>query len=88
VRRHRTLAANGARATLAPYLPDEAVVEASGPDEVRVTLGSWSWEGLAAALAAFAVDFTVDGPPPLHDAVLALADRRRRATLPAAPPAP
>ncbi|GAA1853931.1 helix-turn-helix transcriptional regulator [Microlunatus capsulatus] len=81
------VSADGAR-TLAPYLPDDAVVEPTGPDEVRVTLGSWSWEGLAAAFAAFVVDFTVHGPPPLHDAVLALADRLRGATLPAAPPSP
>ncbi|HEY0238841.1 MAG TPA: WYL domain-containing protein [Friedmanniella sp.] len=66
--------------TLAPYLPEDAVVVASGPGRCRVTLGSWSWSGLAAVFAAFPVGFTVEGPPPLTDAVLALADRLRAAT--------
>jgi len=61
--------------TLAPYLPADALVERAGPGRVRITLGSWSWGGLAAAFAAFVVDFTVEGPRPLRDAVLALADR-------------
>lgn len=61
--------------TLAPYLPEDAVVEEWGADRRRITLGSWSWAGLAGVVAAIVVDFTVDGPPPLRDAVLALADR-------------
>ena len=73
-----TVSADGAK-TLAPYLPDdawvEAVSEATGPGRVPVTLGPWSWSGPAAVFAAFAVDFAVEGPPPLRDAVLALADR-------------
>lgn len=68
------VAADGARA-LEPYLPDDAVVEASGAEHVRITLGSWSWSGLAAVFAALPVDFQVDEPPSLRDAVLTLAER-------------
>jgi predicted DNA-binding transcriptional regulator YafY len=74
-----TMSAQGA-STLAPYLPQDALVEVSGPGRCRITLGSWSWTGLAAVLAGFTVDFTVEGPPPLRDAVLALADRLRAAS--------
>jgi len=74
-----TVSADGAK-TLAPYLPVDAVVEASGPDRCRVTLGSWSWTALAAVFAAFVVDLTVEGPPPLRNAILALADRLRGAS--------
>jgi predicted DNA-binding transcriptional regulator YafY len=74
-----TVSTDGAK-TLEPYLPADAVVEASGTDRVRVTLGSWSWSGLAAVFAAFVVDFTVEGPPQLRDATLALADRLRGAS--------
>ncbi|WP_375424103.1 helix-turn-helix transcriptional regulator [uncultured Friedmanniella sp.] len=68
--------------SLAPYLPEDALVEASGPGQCRVTLGSWSWTGLAATFAALTVDFTVDGPAPLREAVLALSDRLRGAGTP------
>ena len=74
-----TVTGDGAT-TLAPYLPADAVVEASGPGRVRITLGSWSWTGLAAVFAAFVVDFTVEGPSQLRDAVAALTDRLRRAS--------
>lgn len=66
--------------TLTPYLPEDAIVDMSGPGRCRVTLGSWSWTGLAATFASFPVTFTVKGPPPLQDAVLALADRLRAAS--------
>lgn len=69
-------------AALTPYLPDDALIEAAGPGRCRITLGSWSWTGLAAAFAGFTVDFTVVGPPPLCDAVLTLADRLRAAVPP------
>ncbi|WP_133519183.1 helix-turn-helix transcriptional regulator [Curtobacterium flaccumfaciens] len=65
--------------TVAPYLPDDAELEALGPDRCRLTRGSWSWEALAAAFAAAAVDFTVEGPDELRAAAAALADRLRGA---------
>jgi biotin operon repressor len=66
--------------SIAPYLPPDAGLEPLGPDRSRVTRGSWSWEGLAAAFASAAVDFTVEGPDELRAAVVVLADRLRGAT--------
>lgn len=40
-----------------------------------MTLGSWSWPGLAGAFAAFAVDFVVEGPEDLAGSVRALSAR-------------
>ena len=73
-----TVTTDGA-STLAPYLPEDALVEVSGPGRCRITLGSWSWTGLAAVFAGFTVDFSVEGPPPLRHAMLTLADRLRAA---------
>jgi predicted DNA-binding transcriptional regulator YafY len=53
----------------------EAVVEEVGPDRCRVTLGSWSWGGLAAEVARFDADVRVEGPPELADACARLARR-------------
>jgi len=66
--------------TIAPYLPEDAVVEPLSDERSRVTLGSWSWPGLAGAFAGFAVDFVVEGPEDLRDAVGALATRLRAAS--------
>ncbi len=66
--------------TVAPYLPADAELEALGPARCRLTRGSWSWEGLAAAFAAAAVDFTVEGPDELREATAALARRLRGAS--------
>ena len=74
-----TVTADGL-STLAPYLTTDALIEVASPGRRRITLGSWSWTGLAAVFAAFTVDFTVEAPPALHDAVLALADRLRAAS--------
>ncbi|WP_092091403.1 YafY family protein [Curtobacterium sp. UNCCL20] len=65
--------------SVAPYLPEDAEVDDLGDGRCRVTLGSWSWTGLAATLAGFAVDFTVTEPDELRHATLALADRLRGA---------
>lgn len=74
-----TVSTDGAKA-LAPYLPADALVEASGPDRIRITLGSWSWSGLASAFAAFVVDFSVEGPPALREAMIVLAVRLQDAS--------
>jgi hypothetical protein len=63
--------------TIAPYLPADAELEPLGPDRCRLTRGSWSWEGLAAAFAASAADYTVEGPEELRTATAALAERLR-----------
>ena len=64
---------------ITPYLPVEALVVRTGPDRCRVTLGSYSWPGLAGVVAGLGVDLTVDGPPELSQAVLALSGRLRSA---------
>ncbi|MGC9381716.1 helix-turn-helix transcriptional regulator [Streptomyces sp. MH13] len=59
---------------VAPFAQD-AVVEELGPDRCRLTLGSWSWTGLAAALCRFDADVEVVGPPQLTSAFAELAAR-------------
>lgn len=66
--------------TVTPYLPEDAVVEPLSDERSRVTLGSWSWPGLAGAFAGFAVDFVVEGPDDLRDATVASAARLRAAS--------
>ncbi|MFH8978686.1 helix-turn-helix transcriptional regulator [Streptomyces sp. NPDC017890] len=60
--------------TVAPFTQD-AIVEELGPDRCRLTLGSWSWTGLAAALCRFDTDLDVVGPPQLTSAFAELAAR-------------
>jgi len=59
---------------VAPFALD-GVVEALGPDRCRLSLGAWSWTGLAATLGRFDADLRVVGPPQLRDAFAALASR-------------
>ncbi|MGN8049265.1 helix-turn-helix transcriptional regulator [Curtobacterium sp. 22159] len=65
---------------VAPYLPEDAVLEPLGADRCRLTRGSWSWAALAAAFAGSTVDFTVEGPDELRAATAALAERLRGAS--------
>jgi predicted DNA-binding transcriptional regulator YafY len=65
-------------ARVAPFVPD-GVVEALGPDRCRLTLGAWSWVGVAAAVARFDTDVLAAGPPALAEAFRTLADRFARA---------
>ncbi|AKZ53735.1 putative DeoR-family transcriptional regulator [Streptomyces ambofaciens ATCC 23877] len=50
-------------------------VEALGPDRCRLSLGSWSWPALAAAVVVFDTDVEVVGPPALREAFALLARR-------------
>ncbi|MFF2397377.1 helix-turn-helix transcriptional regulator [Nocardia sp. NPDC058114] len=63
---------------VAPFA-GEAVVEALGEGRTRLSMGSWSWAALAAALARFDTDIEVIGPPALRDAFAALSRRAERA---------
>jgi predicted DNA-binding transcriptional regulator YafY len=65
---------------IAPWVRDQGVVEALGPDRCRVVAGSWSWGGLAAWLGLFDVDLEVVGPPELRHAAAELASRYARAS--------
>ncbi len=61
-------------AEVSPFARD-GVVEELGPDRCRLTLGSWSWPGLAAAIGRFDADIEVIGPPELKAAFAHLARR-------------
>ncbi|WP_084269827.1 helix-turn-helix transcriptional regulator [Patulibacter minatonensis] len=57
----------------------EGVVEALGPDRCRLTLGAWSWEGLAATIGRYDAEIEVIGPPALAEAFAVLGERYARA---------
>ncbi|GII96102.1 helix-turn-helix transcriptional regulator [Sinosporangium siamense] len=65
-------------AEVAPFAEDGVVVEL-GPRRCRLTLGSWSWTGLAAAIGRFDTEIEVLGPPRLATAFTDLAARYTRA---------
>ncbi|MGW5526712.1 helix-turn-helix transcriptional regulator [Streptomyces xanthochromogenes] len=68
-------------AEVAPFARD-AIVEELGPHRCRLTLGSWSWTGLAAAVGRFDADIDVIGPAQLAAAFSALATRYAHAAGP------
>jgi predicted DNA-binding transcriptional regulator YafY len=63
---------------VAPFVQD-GIVEELGPHRCRLTLGSWSWTGLAATIGRFDTDIDVVGPPQLATAFADLAARFSRA---------
>ncbi|ONK12133.1 WYL domain-containing protein [Streptomyces sp. MP131-18] len=65
-------------ADVAPFAQD-GIVEERGPHHCRLTLGSWSWTGLAAAIGRFDTEVEVIGPPQLATAFADLAARYARA---------
>ncbi|WP_428965890.1 helix-turn-helix transcriptional regulator [Micromonospora fluostatini] len=72
-------------AEVSVFTPD-GVVEELGPHRCRLTLGSWSWPGLAAAIGRFDADIEVVGPPELRTAFGHLARRYARAAAEPGPP--
>lgn len=66
-------------ARVAPFAHD-GLVEALGPQRCRLTLGSWSWVGVAAAVARYDADILTASPPELAHAFHLLS--RRFARLP------
>ncbi|WP_091033169.1 helix-turn-helix transcriptional regulator [Microbacterium oxydans] len=57
-----------------PWL-GEGELENLGDGSCRITIGSWSWVGVLAAVARFDAPFTVVGPAPLQEAAGVLAAR-------------
>ncbi|QWF78900.1 helix-turn-helix transcriptional regulator [Amycolatopsis sp. CA-230715] len=53
----------------------DGLVEELGPARCRLSLGSWSWPGLAAAIGRFDADVEVVGPAELREAFARLAQR-------------
>jgi predicted DNA-binding transcriptional regulator YafY len=74
-------------ATVARYTRD-GVVEELGPDRCRLTLGSWSWPSLAAAMARFDAEIEVVGPGELTDAFAHLGRRFGRTAARSRPTTP
>jgi hypothetical protein len=68
-------------AAVSHYVRD-GLVEELGPDRCRLTLGSWSWPGLAAAIGRFDADIEVVGPAELKEAFAHLARRYAKAADP------
>ncbi|MFF2729956.1 helix-turn-helix transcriptional regulator [Streptomyces sp. NPDC058008] len=66
---------------VAPFAQD-GIVEELGPERCRLTLGSWSWTGLATTLGYFDTDIHVIGPPQLTAAFAELAARYADAAAP------
>jgi predicted DNA-binding transcriptional regulator YafY len=64
-------------ATVALYTRD-GLVEHITPSRCRLTLGSWSWPSLAAAIARYDADIDVVGPDELTEAFAHLARRFTR----------
>lgn len=60
---------------VAPWVGADGTVEPVDDDSCRVTIGSWSWVGVLAALARFDAPFTIVGPDALRDAARMLAER-------------
>lgn len=60
---------------VARWAPGGSVVEHLDADHCRLTLGAWSWAGVAGILATFDTDLADLRPPELHDACRHLAHR-------------
>lgn len=66
---------NLAAATVARWAPGGSVVEHLDPGHCRITLGAWSWAGVAGLLATFDADLTEVEPPELVRACRRFARR-------------
>ncbi|WP_370937165.1 helix-turn-helix transcriptional regulator [Amycolatopsis sp. cg13] len=62
-------------AVVARWAPGGSVVEDLGSDHCRLTLGAWSWAGIAGILATFDAEMTDVRPPELVAACRELARR-------------
>ena len=65
---------------VARWAPGGSVVEYVSPTQTRITVGAWSWAGIAGLLATFDADLTSLEPAELVDACRSLAQRYARAT--------
>ncbi|MGC5013672.1 helix-turn-helix transcriptional regulator [Streptosporangium sp. DT93] len=64
---------------VARWAPGGSVIEYVSPTRTRITLGAWSWAGIAGLLATFDADITAVEPDDLREACRVLAERYRRA---------
>ncbi|MFE6881790.1 WYL domain-containing protein [Streptomyces sp. NPDC057702] len=73
---------------IARWAPGGARAEEVGANRCRLTLGAWSWTGLAALIGTFGSDIAVVGPPELAAACATLARRYAAASRSTPPPDP
>ena len=66
---------NLAAETVARWAPGGSVVEHLDPDHCRLTIGAWSWAGVAGILATFDTDLAEVNPPELVQACRRLMRR-------------
>lgn len=64
---------------VAEFAPGGSVVERVGPSLTRLTLGAWSWAGIAGLLATFDADVNAVEPPELVEACRTIARRYAQA---------
>lgn len=57
------------------YAPGGSVIEHLSPERTRLTLGAWSWAGIAGILGTFDTDIADVEPAELRDACHCLAQR-------------
>ncbi|MEU1736326.1 WYL domain-containing protein [Streptosporangium sp. NPDC020145] len=74
--------------TVARFAPGGSTVEYDTENTCRLTLGAWSWPGLAGLLLTFDADITDIEPAELRQALHSLRARIGRGLEPAAPPRP
>ncbi|GAA3612537.1 WYL domain-containing protein [Nonomuraea rosea] len=65
---------------VARWAPGGSVIEYVTPTQTRITLGAWSWAGIAGLLATFDADITIVGPDELKDACRVIARRYQHAS--------
>ena len=66
---------------VARWAPGGSVIEYIAPTLTRLTLGAWSWAGIAGLLATFDADITIIEPDELRAACRTIAERYQRAGL-------
>lgn len=64
---------------VARWAPGGSVVEFVSANQTKITVGAWSWAGVAGLLATFDADFTDPEPEELKEACRNLATRYRQA---------
>jgi predicted DNA-binding transcriptional regulator YafY len=65
---------------VARWAPGGSVIEHVTATQTRITLGAWSWAGIAGLLATFDADITVVEPDELKDACRTIANRYGQAS--------
>ncbi|MFI7689712.1 hypothetical protein ACIBQ6_11605 [Nonomuraea sp. NPDC049655] len=75
-------------ATVARFAPGGSTVEYVSEGACRLTLGAWSWPGLAGLLLTFDADLAHIEPAELRQALCSLGARIGRGLDSAAPPRP